>query len=62
MLVTRFGLNPAKEIELTKQRFEQNGINVKGVVLNAVERLASAYGYGYGYGYGYHYEYKSDKS
>jgi tyrosine-protein kinase Etk/Wzc len=38
MLITRFGLNPAKEIELTKQRFEQNGINVKGVVLNAVER------------------------
>jgi tyrosine-protein kinase Etk/Wzc len=59
MLVTRFGLNPLKEIEATKQRFEQNGIIVKGVVLNAVERQASGYGYGYGY---YHYEYKSDKA
>ncbi|GAB3376516.1 polysaccharide biosynthesis tyrosine autokinase [Spongiibacter taiwanensis] len=64
MLVTRFGLNPVKELEVTKQRFEQNGIAVKGVVLNAVERRASGYGYGYGYGgYGYYqYEYKSDKS
>jgi tyrosine-protein kinase Etk/Wzc len=59
MLVTRFGLNPIKELEVTKQRFEQNGINVKGVVLNAVERKASGYGYGYGY---YQYEYKSDKA
>lgn len=55
MLVARFGLNPIKELEITKQRFEQNGITVKGVVLNAVERRAAGYGYGY-----YHYEYKSD--
>jgi tyrosine-protein kinase Etk/Wzc len=61
MIVARFGLNPIKELEVTKQRFEQNGITVKGVVLNAVERRASGYGYGYGYGY-YQYEYKSDKS
>ncbi|MEE2651328.1 MAG: polysaccharide biosynthesis tyrosine autokinase [Pseudomonadota bacterium] len=60
MIVARFGLNPIKELEVTKQRFEQNGITVRGVVLNAVERRASGYGYGYGYGY-YHYEYKSDK-
>ncbi|POP52206.1 polysaccharide biosynthesis tyrosine autokinase [Zhongshania marina] len=58
MLVARFGLNPIKELEVTKRRFEQNGITVKGVVLNAVERRAAGYGYGYGY---YHYEYKSDK-
>lgn len=55
MLVARFGLNPIKELEITKQRFEQNGITVKGVVLNAVERRAAGYGYGY-----YHYEYKPD--
>ncbi len=61
MLVARFGLNPVKELEVTKHRFEQNGITVKGVVLNAVERRASGYGYGYGYGY-YQYEYKSDKA
>lgn len=55
MLVARFGLNPIKELDITKQRFEQNGITIKGVVLNAVERRAAGYGYGY-----YHYEYKSD--
>ncbi|CAA0118144.1 polysaccharide biosynthesis tyrosine autokinase [Zhongshania aliphaticivorans] len=56
MLVARFGLNPIKELEVTKRRFEQNGITVKGVVLNAVERRAAGYGYG-----NYHYEYKSEK-
>lgn len=58
LLVTRFGQNHVKEIELTRNRFEQNGIDVKGVVFNGVVRKASnAYGY---YGY-YNYEYKSDK-
>ncbi|MGF2733388.1 polysaccharide biosynthesis tyrosine autokinase [Marinobacter sp. DUT-1] len=57
MLVARFGTNPAKELELTKRRFEQNGIEVKGVIFNAVEKKASNYGYG-GYGY-YNYVYKS---
>ena len=60
MLVARFGANPAKEIELTVRRFEQNGIEIKGVVLNAVVKKASAYGYG-GYGY-YNYEYTSEKT
>ena len=56
LLVTRFGQNHAREIELTRNRFEQNGIDVKGVVFNGVIRKASnAYGY---YGY-YNYEYKS---
>lgn len=58
LLVTRFGQNHLREIELTRNRFEQNGIDVKGVVLNDVVKKASnAYGY---YGY-YNYEYKSDK-
>lgn len=58
MLVTRFGLNPVKEIELTKRRFEQNDIQVKGVILNGVIKKASGYGtYGY-----YNYEYKSDNA
>ncbi|WP_105180637.1 polysaccharide biosynthesis tyrosine autokinase [Pseudoalteromonas sp. T1lg21] len=58
LLVTRFGQNHLREIELTRNRFEQNGIDVKGVVFNGVVRKASnAYGY---YGY-YNYEYKSDK-
>lgn len=63
LIVTRFGLNSAKEIEVTKRRFEQNDIHLKGAIFNAVEKKASSYGaYGYGnYGY-YNYEYKSDKS
>ncbi len=59
LLVTRFGQNHLREIELTRNRFEQNGIDVKGVVFNGVLKKASnAYGY---YGY-YNYEYKSDKN
>ena len=58
LLVTRFGQNHLREIELTRNRFEQNGTDVRGVVFNGVVKKASnAYGY---YGY-YNYEYKSDK-
>ncbi|WP_339503466.1 polysaccharide biosynthesis tyrosine autokinase [Pseudomonas silesiensis] len=59
LIVTRFGVNAAKEIQVTKRRFEQNGIVIKGAIFNAVERKASAYGYG-NYSY-YQYEYASDK-
>ncbi|WP_282363517.1 polysaccharide biosynthesis tyrosine autokinase [Pseudomonas sp. PS01297] len=59
MIVTRFELNPAREVELTMRRFAQNGIDLKGAIFNGVEKRASAkYGYG-AYGY-YNYEYKSD--
>lgn len=54
LLVTRFGVNQPKEILLTKKRFEQNGVIVKGVIFNAVEKRATGY-----YSYGY-YEYKAD--
>ena len=58
LLVTRFGQNHVKELELTRNRFEQNGTDVRGVVFNGVIKKASnAYGY---YGY-YNYEYKSEK-
>ncbi|MDO8712548.1 MAG: tyrosine-protein kinase, partial [Pseudomonas sp.] len=61
LIVTRFGVNPAKEIELTIRRFAQNGIELKGAIFNGVEKRASSY-YGNGsYGY-YNYEYASDKS
>ncbi|WP_350600880.1 polysaccharide biosynthesis tyrosine autokinase [Pseudomonas sp. 65/3-MNA-CIBAN-0223] len=59
LIVTRFGVNATKEILVTKRRFEQNGIVIKGAIFNAVERKASAYGYG-NYSY-YQYEYASDK-
>ena len=59
LIVTRFELNPAREVELTMRRFAQNGIELKGAIFNGVEKRASAkYGYG-AYGY-YNYEYKSD--
>ena len=58
LLVARFGQNHLREIDLTRNRFEQNGIDVKGLVFNGVVKKASnAYGY---YGY-YNYEYKSNK-
>jgi tyrosine-protein kinase Etk/Wzc len=60
LIVTRFGLNPAREIQLTMRRFAQNGIELKGAIFNGVEKRASAYGYG-DYGY-YHYDYKSDNA
>ncbi|HIF9217884.1 TPA: polysaccharide biosynthesis tyrosine autokinase [Photobacterium damselae] len=60
LLVGRFGQNAIKEIEVTKQRFEQNGIEIKGFILNAVVRKASGYYGQYGYGY-YNYAYESDK-
>ncbi|AOE68687.1 tyrosine-protein kinase [Pseudomonas fluorescens] len=61
LLVTRFGVNSAKEVELTLRRFHQNGIELKGAIFNGVEKRRSA-SYGYGdYGY-YHYAYQSDKA
>ena len=59
LLVGRFGENTVREIEITKQRFEQNGIEVKGFILNGVLHKASSY-YGGNYGY-YNYSYASDK-
>ena len=59
LLVARFGLTPAKEMIHTVKRFEQNGVEVKGAILNSVERKASSY-YGYGYNYHYGYAYKSE--
>jgi tyrosine-protein kinase Etk/Wzc len=38
ILVVRFGVNESKEIELAKQRFAHSGVDIHGVVFNAVER------------------------
>ncbi|WP_336040775.1 polysaccharide biosynthesis tyrosine autokinase [Klebsiella michiganensis] len=55
LLVARFELNTAKEIEVSIKRFEQAGVSVKGCILNGVIKKASSY-YGYGYShYGYSY-------
>ncbi|AYH02191.1 tyrosine-protein kinase Wzc [Pectobacterium parmentieri] len=58
LLVARFEVNTLKEIEVSIRRFEQNGAEIKGVILNAIMKRAASY-YGYGnYDY-YTYEYKS---
>lgn len=58
MLVTRYQLNPLKEIEISIRRLEQNGVEVKGVIFNAIQRKNSGYGYNYGY---YTYDYGKEK-
>ncbi|UAW99452.1 polysaccharide biosynthesis tyrosine autokinase [Halopseudomonas nanhaiensis] len=60
LVVTRFGVNGAKEIEVMKRRFEQNDIQLKGAIFNAVLKKAGAYGYGNS-GY-YNYVYQSEQS
>ncbi|HFZ1720767.1 TPA: polysaccharide biosynthesis tyrosine autokinase, partial [Klebsiella pneumoniae] len=47
LLVARFELNTAKEIEVSLKRFEQSGVLVKGCIFNGVVKKASSY-YGYG--------------
>lgn len=59
LLVSRFELNTAKEIDISIKRFEQSGVPVKGCILNGVVKKASSY-YGYGYNY-YGYSYKDNK-
>lgn len=59
LLVARFELNSPKEVEVSIRRFEQNGIEIKGVILNAVVRKLSNY-YSYGYD-NYSYNYDSEK-
>ncbi|MBR9873072.1 MAG: polysaccharide biosynthesis tyrosine autokinase [Vibrionaceae bacterium] len=58
LMVARFGQNTAKEIDVARNRFEQSGIEVKGVIFNAIEKKASS---SYGYGY-YNYEYSSNNT
>lgn len=60
LLIARFGITAAKEVELTKQRLEQNGIEVSGVIMNAMKKRSTSY-YGGNYTY-YQYSYQSDKS
>ncbi|MCL2896197.1 tyrosine-protein kinase Wzc [Brenneria tiliae] len=60
LLVARFEENTLKEIEVSIRRFEQNGAEIKGVILNAIVKRAAGY-YGYGNYHYYTYDYKSDK-
>lgn len=54
LIVTRFGVNSVKEVDITLTRFAQNNVEIKGAILNCMERRASnEYGY-------YNYEYKQN--
>ena len=49
LLVARFAQTAVKEVEVAIRRFEQNGVVIKGILLNAVEKKASSYYGNYGY-------------
>ncbi|MGB1466991.1 MAG: polysaccharide biosynthesis tyrosine autokinase [Alcanivorax nanhaiticus] len=52
LIVTRYGVNSVKEVDITLTRFAQNKVEIKGAILNCMERRASnEYGY-YAYEYG----------
>ncbi|WP_227368697.1 polysaccharide biosynthesis tyrosine autokinase [Halomonas sp. M20] len=54
LMMVRFGLNPPREVKVALRRLETSGVQVKGCILNAMERKAAT---NYGYGY-YNYSYK----
>lgn len=56
LLLARFDQSSLKEIAAAANRFDLNGIDIKGIIFNAVEKKASSYYGDYGY---YNYEYKS---
>jgi len=57
LMVKRFDSCTLKEIIASKHRFDLAGVDIKGIVLNAMEKKASSYYYDYGY---YNYEYKAE--
>lgn len=60
LMVARFEMNTVKEIEVSIRRFEQNGTEIKGIILNAIVKRAASY-YGYGNYHHYTYDYKTEK-
>lgn len=57
-ITIRYTFNPAAEIQAAVKRFEDNGVAIKGVFFNAIEKKAS-HRYKYGYD-NYQYSYSSD--
>ena len=55
LMVARFESCSLRQVMAASHRFELNGVDIKGIVFNAVEKKASSYYYDYGY---YNYEYK----
>ncbi|MCO6524097.1 MAG: polysaccharide biosynthesis tyrosine autokinase, partial [Candidatus Schmidhempelia sp.] len=54
MMVVGYGKNTTKEVEFGLQRFEQNDIEIKGVIFNGIVKKPGDY-------YQYGYEYSSEK-
>ena len=52
LLVVRYGLNQANEVEMAKERLAQSGVAVDGVIFNALERRKVGYSVYGGYGNG----------
>jgi tyrosine-protein kinase Etk/Wzc len=57
LMVARFESCTLKEVIAANHRFDLAGVDIKGVVFNAVEKKSSSYYYDYGY---YNYEYKAE--
>jgi tyrosine-protein kinase Etk/Wzc len=57
LMVARFESCTLKEVLAANHRFDLAGVDIKGVVFNAVEKKSSSYYYDYGY---YNYEYKAE--
>lgn len=53
VLLYRCGGVPARLLESAADRLRKAGVNLVGVIFNAVVAHAGSAGYGYGYGYGY---------
>ncbi|SQC85745.1 tyrosine autokinase [Klebsiella pneumoniae] len=49
LLVARYGVNSLKEIEVSIRHFEQNGIEIQGIILNGVENKSGNVYYAYEY-------------
>jgi tyrosine-protein kinase Etk/Wzc len=57
LMVARSLVTGLGELEESKRRLAQTGVQVKGVVFNDLDLSRRRYGYGYGYGYKYGYKY-----
>ena len=59
LMIARFSESAPKEVMVATSRLRQNGVNLRGSILNAVEKRASSY---YGYGGYYAYDYRKTDS
>nr|ELR5042192.1 polysaccharide biosynthesis tyrosine autokinase [Providencia stuartii]ELR5084306.1 polysaccharide biosynthesis tyrosine autokinase [Providencia stuartii] len=49
LLITYYGVNTVKDIELSLKRFKQNDIEITGVILNGIDAKSDDYNYVYEY-------------